>query len=99
VVFFQDECHLLWGDVCGYIWGKTDKRIEVPIINERSRQTYYGAVNLYTQECLIQAYEKGNSENTIALSQIPVQPMSTEPHCPDAGMEPLIIAHKKSEGI
>ena len=20
VVFFQDECHLLWGDLCGYVW-------------------------------------------------------------------------------
>lgn len=36
VVFFQDECHLLWGDLCGYVWGKTDERIEVPIVNERS---------------------------------------------------------------
>lgn len=39
----------------------------MPITNERERQTYYGAVNLYTQECLIQAYEKGNSESTIAF--------------------------------
>lgn len=39
----------------------------MPITNERERQTYYGAVNIYTQECLIQAYEKGNSENTIAF--------------------------------
>ncbi len=31
VVFFVDECHLLWGDVCGYVWGKTNIRIEVPI--------------------------------------------------------------------
>ncbi|MGM9497842.1 hypothetical protein [Desertifilum sp. FACHB-1129] len=35
--------------------------------NERSKQTYYGAVDLYTQQCLIQAVEKGNSENTIAF--------------------------------
>ena len=34
-VFFLDECHLLWGDVCGYIWGKSNTRIEVPIVNER----------------------------------------------------------------
>lgn len=67
VVFFQDECHLLWGDICGYIWGKTDERIEIPIVNERSKQTYYGAVNLYTQQCLLQAYEAGNSEGTIAF--------------------------------
>ncbi len=76
VVFFQDECHLLWGDICGYIWGKTDQRIEVPIVNERSKQTYYGALNLSTQQCLIQACEAGNSEGTIAflnylLSQCP----------------------------
>jgi transposase len=67
VVFFQDECHLLWGDLCGYIWGKTSERIEVPILNERERQTYYGALNLHTQECLIQTYDKGNSQSTIAF--------------------------------
>ncbi len=22
VIFFADECHLLWGDICGYVWGK-----------------------------------------------------------------------------
>lgn len=75
-IFFQDECHLLWGDLCGYVWGKTNQRIKVPIVNERSRQTYYGAVNLYTQQCFIPAYEAGNSEGTIAflkflLSQCP----------------------------
>ena len=64
---FLDECHLLWGDVCGYIWGKTDQRISVPIVNQRSKQTYYGAVNLSTQQCLIQASEAGNSESTIAF--------------------------------
>lgn len=67
VVLFEDESHLLWGDVCGYVWGKTDERIEVPITNERSKQTYYGAVNLQTQQCLIQAAETGNSENTIVF--------------------------------
>jgi len=67
VVFFQDECHLLWGDLCGYVWGKTSERIEVPILNEREKQTYYGAVNLYNQQCLIQAFEQGNSDSTIAF--------------------------------
>jgi transposase len=65
VVFFQDECHLLWGDVCGYVWGKTSERIEVPLTNERERQTYFGAVNIMTGQCLIQAYPKGNGEHTI----------------------------------
>ena len=35
--------------------------------NERERQTYYGAVNFYTQHCLIQATEAGNSEGTVAF--------------------------------
>lgn len=75
-MFFEDECHLLWGDLCRYVWGKTNERIEVPIVNERRKQTYYGAVNLLTQQCLVQAYESGNSESTIAflkylLSQCP----------------------------
>ncbi len=39
-MFFLDECHLLWGDVCGYVWGQTNIRIEVPIVNERQKQTY-----------------------------------------------------------
>lgn len=67
VVFFADECHLLWGDICGYVWGKKQERIEIPIINERERQTYYGAVNLYTQECVIQRASAGNSEATVAF--------------------------------
>ena len=40
VVLFLDECHLLWGDVTGYVWGKTNQRIEVPVVNQRQRQTY-----------------------------------------------------------
>jgi len=56
VVFFVDECHLLWGDLCGYVWGKTDERIKFPS-SMSSKQTYYGAVNLSTQQCLIQAYK------------------------------------------
>ena len=49
----------------GYIWGKTDQRIEVPVVNERQRQTYFGALNYRTREFLVQAYPKGNSEFTI----------------------------------
>jgi hypothetical protein len=42
VVLFQGECHLLWGDMCGYVWGKKNERVEVPIVNEKERQTYLG---------------------------------------------------------
>jgi len=44
----KNECFLMsviyWGDVCGYIWGKSNRRIEVLIVNERQKQTYYGAL-------------------------------------------------------
>lgn len=69
VVFTLDECHLLWGDLVGYIWGKTDERIVVPIINQRQRQTYFGALNYRSKEFLVQPYDKGNSENMIAFLQ------------------------------
>lgn len=69
VVLFADECHLLWGDICGYVWGKTSERIQVPVLNERQKQTYYGALNLYTQKFFLQKYDKGNSQSTIAFLQ------------------------------
>jgi putative transposase len=69
VVFFLDECHLLWGDICGYVWGKKKERIEVSLVNERQKQTYYGALNFYTQKFLVKTYDKGNSHSTIAFIQ------------------------------
>jgi DDE superfamily endonuclease len=63
-VFLIDECHLLWGDVCGYAWGRSDLRIEVPIKNERERQTYYGALDYRTKEFILKGYETANSKNT-----------------------------------
>jgi transposase len=65
VLLFVDECHLLWGDVCGYIWGRTDQRIEVPIANDKARQTYFGALNCLDGVMVLQAYSAGNSENTV----------------------------------
>jgi hypothetical protein len=64
-VFFQDECHLLWGDICGYVWGKKNERVAVPIVNEKERQTYLGAVNIATGQCQLQPALKGNGEHTI----------------------------------
>lgn len=63
-VFMLDECHLLSGDVLGYTWGPTNKRVEIPIKNEKERQTYYGAIDYYTHEFLLKSYSSGNSENT-----------------------------------
>ena len=41
VVLYIDECHLVWGDACGYVWGPQDQRIVLPIANQRDKQTYY----------------------------------------------------------
>ena len=65
VVYMIDECHLLRGDVCGYVWGKTNKRIEVPMTNQRERQTYFGALNYQTKEFFVREYEAGDSKNTV----------------------------------
>ena len=64
-VFMIDECHLLWRNILGYAWGKTDERIEIAIKNEKERQTYYGALDYQTKEFLVQEYESGNTKNTI----------------------------------
>jgi len=66
VVLFEDECHLLWGDVCGMAWGKRNQAIEVPISNVKERQTHYGAVNYVTGQFHIQPLSTGNGENTVA---------------------------------
>lgn len=65
IVLFVDECHLVWGDICGYVWGKTSSRVEVPIKNEKQRQTYYGAINYRTGKVILKGYPQGNTENTI----------------------------------
>lgn len=65
VVLFVDECHLLWGDVCGYVWGQTNIRIEIPLLNQKKRQTYYGALNYQTNEFISGEYSAGNGENNV----------------------------------
>jgi hypothetical protein len=39
IVLLEDESHLLWGDVCGMVWGKRNAAIEVAMTNVRERQT------------------------------------------------------------
>jgi transposase len=67
VVLFIDECHLLNGDICGYVWGKTSIRIEIPIENEKNRQTYFGALNYQTKKFTIEGYPAGNGESTVGF--------------------------------
>lgn len=65
-MLFVDECHLISGDLQGYVWGRTGERIEVPIVNERERQTYYAALDSLSKCLLVQAHEKGDTTRTIA---------------------------------
>jgi putative transposase len=61
----EDECHLLWGDCLGYVWGRTNKRIEVPIVNEKERQTFYGSINVFTKKFILKEYAGGNGKFTV----------------------------------
>jgi transposase len=78
VVYAIDECHLLWGDLIGYLWNfikespkegrkieEMPERIKVMIGNEKERQTYYGALNLGNPELVLESYSAGNGENTV----------------------------------
>ena len=67
VVYIIDECHRLWGDACGYVWGKTDIRIEIPMTNERERQTYFGALNYQTKQFFVQGYKTANSQHMVTF--------------------------------
>lgn len=62
-----DECHVVWGDACGYVWGIRNERTELPITNIRERQTYYGALNLLTGWTVLWKATGGNKENTVAF--------------------------------
>lgn len=66
VLLFVDECHLLWGNVCGLAWGQRNEAIEVPITNQKERQTYYGAVNFQTQQFHLKSFPTANGDNTVA---------------------------------
>ena len=48
------------------VWWQRNASIEVPMTNERERQTYYGAVNLLTHQFHLQAFPAGKGECTVA---------------------------------
>ena len=57
-VFIIYERDLLWEHLLSYTWGITDKRIKIPIKNERKRQTYYGALDDQTKGFILQELKK-----------------------------------------
>jgi putative transposase len=60
-----DECHLQGDDICNYLWGNRKNREIVKVANDRDRQTYYGALNLWTKEFIVSPYSAGNGQNTV----------------------------------
>jgi hypothetical protein len=69
IVLVEDECHLVWGDVCGMVWGKRHMPIAVPMTTERQRQTSYGAINLVTRAVPLKEGVAGDGERTVAYLQ------------------------------
>jgi transposase len=67
VVLYLDECHLLWDDARGYVWGKSNQRIEIPMTNFRDRQTYYGAIEHVSGEVTVMPLPAGNGTCTVAF--------------------------------
>ena len=67
IVFAEDECHFVWGDAIGYMWGRQNERAEVPIANVKQRQSYYGVMNLYNPEFILSPYEAGNGASTVSF--------------------------------
>ena len=53
MVVAEDECHVVWGDAIGYVWGRRHERTAVPIDNVNQRQTYDGVINLYNHEFIL----------------------------------------------
>lgn len=62
---FVDECHLIWCDICGYVWAKKNQRAVMPIVNDKERQTYFGALDIKTQQFIVKPYPAGNGEFTV----------------------------------
>ena len=50
--------------------GKTDTRIEIPMTNEKQKQTYYGALDYRTGKVTVRGYPQGNTENTIKFAHV-----------------------------
>lgn len=65
VIYTIDEVHLLEGDLISHLWGKTDKRLKLPLLNPKNRQTYYGALNLINPELITGEYKQGNGDCTV----------------------------------
>jgi hypothetical protein len=60
---------LLNGDLTGYVWGETESRVEVPIKNEKERQTYLGGLNYNTKKFHLEGYGSGDGESKVKFAK------------------------------
>ncbi len=60
---------MLWGDACGYVWGRKGEQIPIPVLNQKERQTYYGVIHYFTKEFILKPYDKGDGLNTVDFIQ------------------------------
>jgi hypothetical protein len=60
VVLYIDQCHLIWDDARGYVWGPRAQRIEILMTNFRERQTYYGAIDPLSGDAIVVPTETAN---------------------------------------
>lgn len=65
VVYIIDECHLIWNDLVGYLWNLIKNPHKISILNPKERQTYYGALELFTQEFILIPQPTANGELTV----------------------------------
>ena len=56
-----------YGEMSVVMSGAIIPELVVPIVNEREKQTYYGALDYFNQEFLLQAYPQANSEHPISF--------------------------------
>jgi len=69
VVYIIDECHLLWNDLVSYLWNFIKNPQKIPILNPKERQTYYGALELFTQDFILLPESTANGELTVEFVQ------------------------------
>ena len=64
-VYAIDEVHLLEGDLISHLWGDSQDRLYIPLVNVKNRQTYYRTLNLLESELILDKYEKGDGDCTV----------------------------------
>ena len=85
------------GDICGYGWGDRKERRTVDVKNYRDRQTYYGAVDLLTEELLIQKAKTADGTRTVNFVKYLQFSLTRQSFAPYLGWSDLSSRRRISE--